>query len=91
MSFGYVLTKRAQRDLNRIHVYISQDSPRAAVHFIEGLIKEFDQIAAFPFMAQAVARNPRFRRLPYGAYVIFCEVVEHQIVIRSIEHAATLK
>lgn len=91
MNPGYVLTKRAQRDLNRIRLYISQDSPRAAVHFIEGLIAEFDQIAAFPFMAQAVARNPRFRRLPYGAYVIFYEVAEQDVFIRSIEHSATLK
>lgn len=91
MSAGYVLTRRTQRDLNRIRAYIDQDSPCAAVHFIEGLIEEFDQIAAFPFMAQAVARNPRFRRLPYGAYVIFYEVAEPDVVIRSIEHSATLK
>lgn len=91
MRSGYVLTKRAQRDLNRIGAYIAKDSPRAAVHFIEGLMEEFDQIAAFPFMAQAVARNPSFRRLPYGAYVIFYQVSEQEVVIRSIEHSATLK
>lgn len=91
MSRGYSLTRRAQRDLNRIRAYISQDSPRAAIQFVAGLVEEFDQIAAFPFMAQAVSRHPRFRRLPYGAYVIFYEVTETDVVIRSIEHSATLK
>lgn len=91
MSRGYVLTRRAQRDLNRISDYIAQDSPRAAARFVTSLIAEFDHLAAFPQMAQMVASHPRFRRLPHGAYVIFYEIVEERVVIRSIEHSATLK
>lgn len=52
---------------------------------------KFDQIAFSPFMAQAVAQNPRFRRLPHGAYVIFYEVTDEAVIIRSVEHSATLK
>lgn len=91
MSLPYILTRRAQRDLTRIRDYIVQDSPRAGVRFIEGLMAKFDQIAFSPFMAQSVADNPRFRRLPHGAYVIFYEVTDEVVIIRSIEHSATLK
>jgi toxin ParE1/3/4 len=42
-------------------------------------------------MAQAVANHPRFRRLPHGAYVIFYEIAQERVVIRSIEHSATVK
>lgn len=91
MSRPYVLTRRAQRDLRNIRDYIVQDSPRAGVRFAEGLIAKFGDIALMPFMAQAVAQNPRLRRLPHGAYVIFYEVAEDAVIIRSIEHSATLK
>ncbi|MGH1556913.1 hypothetical protein ACRAWD_02185 [Caulobacter segnis] len=51
-----------------------QDSPMAGVRFVETLMTKFEQIAFSPFMAQAVASNPRFRRLPQLApYVIFYE------------------
>nr|WP_233247558.1 type II toxin-antitoxin system RelE/ParE family toxin [Caulobacter endophyticus] len=55
------------------------------------MFEEFDRLAAFPLMAQTVASHPRFRRLPYGAYVMFYEILDAQVVIRSIEHSATLK
>lgn len=51
---------------------------------------KFEHVAAAPFMAQAVADNVRFRRLPHGAYVIFYEVTDQGVIIRSIEHSATL-
>lgn len=91
MSRGYFLTGRARRDLVRIRDYIVQDSPRSGVRFIETLMAKFDQIAFSPFMAQAMASNPRFRRLPHGAYVIFYEVTDEMVIIRSVEHSATLK
>ena len=91
MSLPYVLTRRAQRDLRNIRHYIVQDSPRAGVRFIEGLTAKFGDIALMPFMAQAVAQNSRLRRLPHGAYVIFYEVTDDAVFIRSIEHSATLK
>jgi toxin ParE1/3/4 len=91
VSQAYALTSRARRDLASIRDYIVQDSPMAGVRFIEGLMAKFDQIAFSPFMAQAIASNPRFRRLPHGAYVIFYEVTDDRVIIRSIEHSATLK
>ncbi|NQE61058.1 type II toxin-antitoxin system RelE/ParE family toxin [Caulobacter sp. RHG1] len=91
MSRRYVLTRRAQRDLQSIRHYIVQHSPQAGVRFVEGLTAKFDDLALMPFMAQTVAQNPRFRRLPHGAYVIFYEVVDDAVIIRSIEHSATLK
>jgi toxin ParE1/3/4 len=52
---------------------------------------DLDKLVPFPFMAQAVGSHPRFRRLPYGAYVIFYEVTDGEILIRAVEHSATLK
>ncbi|MFZ0268496.1 type II toxin-antitoxin system RelE/ParE family toxin [Caulobacter sp.] len=91
MSRRLVVTPRALRDLKRIGDHIAADSPRAAERFISALRADLDKLIPFPFMTQAVGSHPRFRRLPYGAYVVFYEVTDSEIVIRAIEHSATLK
>ena len=91
MSRRLVVTPRALRDLKRIGDYIAADSPRAAERFISVLRADLDKLVPFPLMAQAVGSHPRFRRLPYGAYVIFYEVTDSEVLIRAIEHSATLK
>ena len=91
MNRTVVVTPRALRDLKRIGDHIAADSPRAAERFVSALRAELDKLAPFPFMAQAVGSHPRFRRLPHGAYVIFYEVTDSQILVRAIEHSATLK
>ena len=91
MSRRLVVTPRAVRDLDRIRDYIAADSPRAAERFISALRADLDKLIPFSFMAQAVSTHPRFRRLPYGAYVIFYEVTEAAVLIRAVEHSATLK
>ena len=91
MSRRLVVTPRAHRDLKRIGDHIAADSPRAAERFISALRADLDKLVPFPFMAQAVGSHPRFRRLPYGAYLVFYEVTDSEILIRTIEHSATLK
>ena len=91
MSRRLVVMPRALRDLKRIGDHIAADSPRAAVRFISALRADLDGLVPFPFMAQAVGSHPRFRRLPYGAYVIFYEVTDSEVLVRAIEHSATLK
>jgi len=91
VSRRLVVTRRALRDLKRIGDYIAEDSPRAAVRFVAALRADLDKLTLFPFMAEAVGSHPRFRRFPHGAYVIFYEVTDGEILIRSIDHSATLK
>ncbi|WP_165185029.1 type II toxin-antitoxin system RelE/ParE family toxin [Caulobacter soli] len=91
MSRRLVVTRRAQRDLKRIGDDIAADSPRAAERFVSTLRANLEKLAPFPFAAQAVGDHPRFRRLPYGAYVVFYEVTDDEVLIRAIEHSATLK
>jgi len=91
VSRRLVVTPRAARDLNRIRDHIAKDSLRNAERFVRTLVVELDRLIPFPFMAEAAVNRPRFRRPPYGAYVIFYEVTDDAIFIRSIEHAATLK
>lgn len=90
MSRKLVVTPRAARDLNGIRDHIAADSPRAE-RFVSTLRADLDKLVPFPFMAQAVGSHPRFRRLPYGAYAIFYEVTDSEILIRAVEHSATLK
>jgi toxin ParE1/3/4 len=91
VSLKLVLTQRARRDLRRIGDYIAKDSPRAAQRFISGMRAEIDKLVPFPFMGQAVGNHSGFRRLPHGAYVIFYQVTDSEVLIRAIEHSATLK
>ncbi len=91
MSRRLVVTPRALRDLKQIGDYIAADSPRAAVRFVAALRADLDKLASFPFMAQAVGGHSRFRRLSHGAYVVFYEVTDDAVMVRSIVHSATLK
>lgn len=91
MSRKLVVTRRAMRDLKRIRDHIAQDSPRNADRFVAGLEADLKKLVPYLFMAEAAVSHPRFRRYPYGAYVVFYEVTESAIFIRSIEHSATLK
>jgi toxin ParE1/3/4 len=91
VSRRLVVTPRALRDLKRIGDNIAADSPRAAERFVSALRADLDKLIPFPFMAQAVGSHPRFRRYPYGAYVVFYEATDSEVLIRAIEHSATLK
>ncbi|HWW25981.1 MAG TPA: type II toxin-antitoxin system RelE/ParE family toxin [Caulobacter sp.] len=90
MSRRLVVT-RALRDLKQIGDDIATDSPRAAARFVSALRADLDKLASFPFMARAVGNHPRFRQLPHGAYVVFYEVTDDAVLVRSIVHSATLK
>ena len=91
MSRKLVVTPRAERDLSGIRDHIATDSPRAAERFVAALRADLRKLIPFPLMAQAVGGRPRFRRLPYGAYVIFYEVTDAAVLIRAVAHSATLK
>jgi toxin ParE1/3/4 len=82
-------TRTAQRDLARIHDYISQDSPAIASRFVARLIERSRQLADNPFTGREtdepdarVIVEPRLR------YFIFYTVTSDEIHITHIRHTS---
>ena len=65
-------TRIAQRDLARIHAYISQDSPVAASRVVARLVELSRQLADNPFQGRATDEpNARVIVAPRLRYFIF--------------------
>ena len=63
----------ALADLDEIFSYVAADSRTAAARLVARIEDAARRIAATPYIGEAT-RNPRFRRLPVGNYLIVYEV-----------------
>jgi len=83
------LSPLAERDLESIGDYISQESPRRALSFMRELRQQCDRIGLNP---QGYRPRPELgddmRSCPYGNYVIFFDVLPQGVTVQRILHAA---
>jgi toxin ParE1/3/4 len=75
----------ALADLEAIFEYIAADNPRAAARLVARIEDEATRIGATPYIGQAT-RDPKFRRLPVGDYLIVYEVGSAEVVIHCVRH-----
>lgn len=50
---GYVIARRAQRDLLQIRNWIEADNPSRAVSYVEEMIAHFGRLASMPLMGRS--------------------------------------
>jgi toxin ParE1/3/4 len=80
-------TKLAQRDLDQIYAYISQDNPTVASRFLARLIERARRLADHPFEGmQTDEADTRVILAPRLRYFIFYRVVADEIHITHIRH-----
>jgi addiction module RelE/StbE family toxin len=80
----------ALADLDEIFSYVAADSRTAAGRLVARIEDAARRIATTPYIGEAT-RNPRFRRLPVGNYLIVYEVGTDEVVIHYVRHGARLR
>lgn len=83
-------TETAQRHLDAIHRYISQDSPAYALRTVDCLARRSQQIGAFPLSGRAVPEyeNSHIREVIEGSYRIIYYIKPDQIDVLAVIHGA---
>ena len=79
---SYSFTPRAFRDLEEIHDFVAEDSPKAALRLVNVLEKKCETLARSPGMGRSREElAPRLRSFPVGKYVIFYRRIDKEIEI----------
>ncbi len=77
----------ALADLDEIFAYVAKDSRAAAAQLVARIEQAAARIAEQPYLG-AATRNPRFRRLPAGNYLIVYEVESNEVIVHYVRHGA---
>ena len=80
-------TRSAQRDLDQIYAFISQDSPTIASRFVARIIERARTLADHPFEGiQTDEPDTRVLVAPRLRYFIFYTIASDEIHITHIRH-----
>jgi toxin ParE1/3/4 len=83
----YRLTEQARQDLDEIWLYIAEDNPTAADHFLDILYEKFVLVAGQPLLGRLRPElAPNLRSLPVGNYVIFYRSTHDGIELGRVLH-----
>jgi addiction module RelE/StbE family toxin len=85
-----IFTEIARNDLDRIWSYIARDNVRRALSFVRELIAASRKLSDMPRRYPLIAahEDSGYRRMPYGAYLVFYRIGEDVIEIVRILNAA---
>lgn len=85
-----VWTAAALHDLEEIHDFIAQSSPRYAAVVTGRLVAAVDQVRQFPESGRVVPelRDPNVRELIHGAYRIIYELRGHTAEVLTVFRAS---
>ncbi|AHF91299.1 plasmid stabilization protein [Opitutaceae bacterium TAV5] len=85
----YHLTPVALADATSIQDYIAQDSPGAAVRWLDALEQLLSRLAENPQMGRPREElRPRLRSIPLGRYVVFYRESKRGVEIIRVLHSA---
>jgi toxin ParE1/3/4 len=77
----------ALADLEEIFEYVAAENRAAAARLVARIEDAAARIGDAPHIGQTT-RNPKFRRLPVGDYLIVYEVGLREVVIHYVRHGA---
>lgn len=85
----YVLSRRADRDLDKVWDDIAEDSPRRADRFVRGLHAKFRKLAQQPGTGGSAERSPDdLRELTVKPYVVFYRPIDGGVEVVRIIHGS---
>lgn len=87
---GYVVTPRAQADLDRIYAYSVETWGEARARlYIEALVSRFAWLTAQPTLGRTRDEISRgYRSFPQGSHVIFYMIDADDVFIIGVPHMA---
>ena len=94
MEYEFELAEKANTDIKGILYYLSKElmTPQSATHFMDALMKGFNQICTFPESGEVLDNKfvptDMIRRVLIGRYVIFYLIMKRQkrILILRVSH-----
>jgi toxin ParE1/3/4 len=93
-SYSVQITPAAERDVEEIWTYISEDSQEAAAAFILRLEEQINALEQFPERCALIPENEQlgtpYRHLLYGAYRTIFRISDRTVFILRIIHGARL-
>ena len=85
--------QEALDDLEEIVLYISQDSPQAALHMHDQIIEKANDLKIFPKRGRLVPDRKMaaagYRMLGLKPYIVFYRIVDRNVFIYRVLHGAT--
>jgi toxin ParE1/3/4 len=85
----YRVSGAAGADLEEIWLFIAEDDPDAADHFVRTIVSRFPTLASMPQMGRHREElSARLRSFPVGNYVIFYRPVNGGIEVVRVLHGA---
>jgi toxin ParE1/3/4 len=85
----YRLTEQARQDLDEIWLYIAEDNPNAADHFLDILYEKFVLVAGQPLLGRLRPElAPNLRSFPVGNYIMFYRPAHDGIEVARVLHGA---
>jgi len=90
MGYRVVISPRSGRDIEGIRTWIAAESqnPEVSTRFIRQLLNACMKLASHPERFAAYSGASRWRMMPYRNYLVFFEVLEGEVRIGHIRHAA---
>jgi len=90
MTHRVLYSRRSRRDLEKIRIYIANESANAdtADPFIRQLLDACDSLKDLPARFPPYPFSPRWRMMPAGNYLIFFRIEPEAVSIGHIRHAA---
>ena len=86
---GFRLLPAAEADIETIALYIAEDNPRAAQHWVESIEERCARLGDMPGIGVARADvRPDLRMLPVGNYLILYRQVADDAEIVRVLHGA---
>lgn len=93
-TFRVEITPSAEADIAAICDYIAQESPAAAIAFINALATQIASLQQFPERSPRIAENDilgtNYRHLLHGPYRTIFRISSHTVVILRVIHGARL-
>jgi plasmid stabilization system protein ParE len=88
------LTERAFEEIDAIVGYISRDSPQAAIHWQDAILRKAASLANFPLRhslaPEASVVGVEVRQTFHGSYRILYVVDGNDVIVHGIRHGARL-
>jgi toxin ParE1/3/4 len=85
---SFIVSPRAETDIQEIIDYIAQDSPAAAIRVLNELEAAMDLLASFPGIGhpRADVRNPDYRFWNVFNYVVAYRTLKREVTIVRVVH-----
>ncbi len=83
---NFRLTSAAEEEFSDASVFLFEQSPQAALSFVDEIFEDIEEIAEFPFRYPIYDEDIRVKRTHVHPYSIFYQILSDFVLILSISH-----